>query len=240
MGLASGSIRAGGQPRLFPPPRLVDIGQHPRELEQERGCFSFTPVVFGEELPRVTLSVPGRFQVDNALFALALAVWAGADAAGACVGASEFTGVRRRFEVKVGAGGGEVVSDYAHHPEEIAAVIATARQVFPGQRLLATFQPHQHQRTRALLPEFADALSEADHCFIADIYGARESGEVTRSVCASDLVAAVRDRGGDCDAAGALREVPERVVSAFRRGDVILMLGAGDIDQVVNDVLERV
>ncbi len=210
---------------------------YPEDPREELGAYSFEPSVFGRRLPRVTMQVPGLFQVYNALCALALARWAGATEAGACRGLQGFRGVRRRFEVRVGPRGGVVVNDYAHHPVEIEAVIAAARQRFPGRTLLAAFQPHQHQRTSALLPEFAGVLAHADHCLVADIYGAREADEIRARISASDLVDAIRACGRSCDPGGGLSELPRRVVEHYRRGDVVLMLGAGDIGQVVDDVV---
>jgi UDP-N-acetylmuramate--alanine ligase len=224
--------------RRFGTDRGADV--HARNVSQQLGCYAFTPHIAGEELPRVALAVPGRFQMQNALCALTLALWAGADPAGACRALSCFHGVRRRFEVRIGAGGGAVVNDYAHHPTELAALIAAAKQRFPGRRLIAAFQPHQHQRTAALLGQFAEVLARVDHTLIADIYGARESAEVRALVSAEQLVSAVRARGGHCEAAGGLVDVPGRVMGQYRRGDVILMIGAGDIDQVVKDVVAAV
>lgn len=224
--------------RRFGSDRSADV--RATDVAHRLGCFSFTPLVAGELLPRVALAVPGRFQMQNALCALTLALWAGAEPRGACRALSRFGGVRRRFEVMIGPGGGAVVNDYAHHPAELAALLATAKQRFPGRRLIAAFQPHQHQRTAAMLGQFAEVLARADHALIADIYGAREAAEVRALVSAADLVSAVRARGGRCEAAGSLREVPARVVGRYRRGDVILMIGAGDIDQVVGDVLAAI
>jgi UDP-N-acetylmuramate--alanine ligase len=175
--------------------------------------------------------------MDNALFALGLALGAGADGAGACQGLSAFAGVRRRFEVRSGPGGGRVISDYAHHPAEISAVIRTARRRFPGKRLVVAFQPHQHQRTLALLVSFAQALAEADHALIADIYGARESAELRAAVRAEDLVAAVRACGGSCRAAGAISELPRLLGEMRSDEDLVMLLGAGDIDGVVERVV---
>lgn len=210
---------------------------HPLDARGDAGRYSFVPFVFGRRLPRVHLQLPGLFQVQNALFALTLAVWAGADAAGACRGISSLSGVSRRFELRTGPGGGELVNDYAHHPTEIDAVITTAKQRFPGRRILVVFQPHQHQRTRALLGEFAEVLCRADQSLVAEIYGARESEEIRRMTSAGDLVDAVCLAGGQCASAGSLDEIPSAVLDHYRSGDVVLVLGAGDIDRIVDDVV---
>ncbi|MEM7200505.1 MAG: cyanophycin synthetase [Planctomycetota bacterium] len=218
----------------------VDAGAdlYPRDLAHDQGGWSFRPCVLGETLPRVALAVPGRHQVDNALAALALALWAGAEPAGALDGIGAFRGVRRRFEMRTGERGTPVVDDYGHHPTELSALVETARHCFPGRRLVIVFQPHQHQRTSALLPEFAAALARFDVSLIADIYGAREGAHGV--VSAEDLVAAVRAAGGArCAAAGGVADLALRVadiVDVASGRDVVLMVGAGDIDRVIDDV----
>ncbi|MCR9248033.1 MAG: Mur ligase family protein [bacterium] len=208
------------------------------EVADDLGRFSFVPVVEGERLPRVQMSMSGRHNLQNALFALGLAHIVGADLAAAGAGIAAFGGVSRRFELHEGRNGGQLVSDYAHHPVEIRAVLQTARRQFPGQRVVVAFQPHQFQRTRYLLPEFADALSQADLTLVVDIYGARETDAERSSVSARDLVDAVRERGGRCESAGAVAELPECVAKFRRADDLILVLGAGDIDLAIGGVLD--
>jgi UDP-N-acetylmuramate--alanine ligase len=207
------------------------------EVREQLGRFSFVPMLGGRRLERVSLTLAGRHNMQNALFALGLASVAGADPAGACTGIAAFGGVRRRFELHTGARGGLLVNDYAHHPAEIRAVLQTARRRFPGVRLLVVFQPHQFQRTLCLLPQFAEVLATADLAVIADIYGARESAELRASVSAGDLVAAVRACGGNGEAGGAVQNLPARVAELRRDGDLVLVLGAGDIDQAVGGIL---
>jgi UDP-N-acetylmuramate--alanine ligase len=207
------------------------------EVQDQLGRFEFTPICCGQRLPRIRLSLSGRHNMQNALFALGLALQVGAEPAGACAGIAAFAGVRRRFELHNGPAGGLLINDYAHHPAEIQAVIRTARRRFPGRRLLVAFQPHQFQRTRCLLPQFAAALAEADQSVVADIYGARESAEVRASVSAQDLVTAVRDRGGRCEAGGAVGRLPDLVAGLRKGDDLVLVLGAGDIDTSVEGIL---
>lgn len=207
------------------------------EVADDAGSCAFTPVIHGRRLPRVQLAVSGRHNVANGLFALGMAALIGADPEGACRGLAGFGGVRRRFEMHNGQHGGVLVNDYAHHPAEISAVLRTARNRFPGRRVLAAFQPHQHQRTWHLLPAFAESLAPADHCLVADIYGARESQEMRARVCAGDLVTAIRGHGASAEATGHVKELPQRLRSCYHPGDVVLLLGAGDIDQVLDDVV---
>jgi UDP-N-acetylmuramate--alanine ligase len=209
----------------------------PADVRERLGRFSFTPIACGDRLPRVALSLSGRFQMTNALFALGLARLLGASLEGACAGISEFGGVSRRFEVHEGKRGGILINDYAHHPAEIRAVLGAARRRFPGRRLLVAFQPHQHQRTLNLLPQFAESLREADLCLVAQIYGARESEETRSRVSARDLVDAINQCRGNAEDGGTIHDLPNRLRSLSHRDDLILVLGAGDIDRVVDDVL---
>ncbi len=207
------------------------------DVRDDHGCFSFVPMLFGQRLPRLQLALPGRHNVHNALFALGLAHLAGADPVLASRGIASFAGVRRRFELHQGPAGGTVVLDYAHHPAEIRAVLQAARRRFPERRLMVVFQPHQFQRTRQLLQEFADALALADASLVVDIYGARESAEIRASVSAMDLVTAVRERGGRCEAGGAIAGLPQRVHEFRRHDERVLLLGAGDVDQALGGIL---
>ena len=210
----------------------------PADVEDDYGRYAFTPVFQRERLPRIQLSLSGRFQVQNALCAGGLALAAGADPAGACRGIGDFGGVRRRFEMHEGPHGGRLINDYAHHPSEIRAVLHAARRRFPGRRLVVAFQPHQHQRTLCLLDQFADVLAEADRSLVLDIYGARESAEIKARVRAEDLVRAVQLRGGACEWGGAVHTLPERVRLLCAPSDLLLLLGAGDIDKVLEAVVE--
>ncbi|GDY03594.1 UDP-N-acetylmuramate--L-alanine ligase [Planctomycetota bacterium] len=209
------------------------------DVSERLGHFSFTPMVQGKRLSRIELVLVGRHNMHNALFALGLAQIAGADLALAANGLAGFAGVRRRFEVHAGKSGGTLVNDYAHHPAEIRAVIETARRRFPGRRLLVAFQPHQHQRTLALLQDFAEALSRADCAVVADIYGARESEEMKRAVSANDLVCAIRALMSKSEPGGSIGELPHVLSELRKPDDVVLLLGAGDIDKSMESILAR-
>ncbi|MFT7534216.1 MAG: UDP-N-acetylmuramate--alanine ligase [Hyphomicrobiaceae bacterium] len=207
------------------------------DVVEKLGCFSFDPVLLGERLPRINMSMVGRHNMLNGMFALGLAHIAGADMAGACEGISNFGGVRRRYEVHEGPAGGMLVNDYAHHPAEIEAVLAASRRRFPGKRLLVVFQPHQYQRTLFLLDAFALALAQADTTLVAEIYGARETDEIMASVSAGDLVNGVREHGCDAHYAGPVGGLAKVVAEHRRAGDVVMVLGAGDIDTAVEDIV---
>ena len=207
------------------------------DLEESRGRYSFDPCWDGESLPRVDLSLPGRFQVDNSLFALGLAILAGADPECAARGLSECGGVDRRFSVRCGPEGRELVDDYAHHPGEIRAVLKTVRQRYPDRKILVAFQPHQYSRTRNLLSDFGEALALADHCLVADIYAAREDPRADHGVSSLDLADEVCRSGGHAVAAGPLENLGSRILAELGPGYIPVVLGAGDLNGVVEEVV---
>ncbi|MEZ5988098.1 MAG: UDP-N-acetylmuramate--L-alanine ligase [Planctomycetota bacterium] len=222
---------------------IITIGQglycdlRALDVEQEAGRYSFTPCWDQERLPRIDLKLRGDFQATNALFALALAILAGADPGRAAQGLASFRGVERRFSIHYSSSGREIVDDYAHHPGEIRAVLSTVRQVFPGRRVLCAFQPHQHSRTLNLLAEFGQALSLADEGLVADIYAAREDPLADHGIDAEDLAAEIRRAGGQARAAGRVEKLGAEVLSAAGPATIPVILGAGDLDAVVDEVV---
>ncbi len=211
----------------------------PVDLVERRGKFAFTPKFRGEHLPRIELEVAGRFQVTNALFALGLALKAGADPRDAARGLSKFQGVARRFQLHIGPKGGLLIDDFAHHPSEVRAVLKTARAAFPDRRLLVVFQPHQFSRTRHLCREFADALKIADHCYVTKIYPAREDPDLDHGIGPEDLVACIREAGGTADPAGEVGEFAGNLLERLGPEDLPMILGAGDVDGLVAEVVRN-
>jgi UDP-N-acetylmuramate--alanine ligase len=174
------------------------------------------------------LALPGAHNRQNAGAALAALELAGVTRAEAVPVLARFTGTSRRFEVHETASR-TVVDDYGHHPSEVAAAIAAARERFPGRRVRVLFQPHLYSRTRHLAPEFAAALAAADDVSVTDIYPAREAP--VPGVTGKLIVDALSDRGV---LAGWTPTVEQGVARLVRRGrddDVFLVLGAGDIDR---------
>jgi UDP-N-acetylmuramate--alanine ligase len=182
----------------------------------------------------VQLRVPGAHNARNAAAALSVAALVGTDLAAAAGALGEFAGVARRFErVGATATGAEVYDDYAHHPSEIAATLAAARTLAP-QRLIATFQPHLYSRTRALRREFGEALAAADTVVVLDVYAAREQAADFPGVSGLMVAEAAADAGSgkpvywlpDLDVAA--RVLPGLLGS----GDLVIVMGAGDIDEL--------
>jgi UDP-N-acetylmuramate--alanine ligase len=177
------------------------------------------------------LALPGEYNRRNAGSALAAleVVGVGRDEAAPLL--ARFTGTGRRFEVHELPGGRTLVDDYGHHPTEVAATIAAARERFVGRRLRVLFQPHLYSRTRHLAPEFADALAAADDVTVTDVYGARE--ERLPGVTGKLIVDALSDRGVLAGWTPTVEQGVERLSRRGRSGDVLLVLGAGDVDRAV-------
>ena len=191
--------------------------------------------VRGWELEPVDLelAVPGRHNRQNAAVALAALELAGVPRGEAEEALSRFGGAGRRFQPVGEAGGVAVVDDYAHHPSEVAATIAAARERTDG-RVLVLFQPHLYSRTRHLALEFGQALSAADAVCVTEIYGAREQpvAGVTGKLVVEALDPGLR--------AGWVPEVEQGaalVASWARPGDLVLTLGAGDVDRAAPLIL---
>lgn len=170
------------------------------------------------------LSVPGRHNVRNAMAVLAAVAALDIDPAAVLPSLNAFAGVGRRFELLLDGPERTVVDDYAHHPTEVAATIAAARERFPERRILAVFQPHTFSRTHLLLDEFAAALDGADEVVLAEIYPARETNDL--GVYSADIA---RLMSTDVQVAGSPEETADAVRDRSRPGDVLLVMGAGTI-----------
>ena len=155
---------------------------------------SFDCICKGEKIGHFSLSVPGIHNVSNALSAIALARKIGISTETIQKGLLHFGGTDRRFQYKGKVAGVTVIDDYAHHPTEIAATLKTA-QNYPHNRIWCVFQPHTYTRTKALMPEFAQALSMADKVVLADIYPARETDNL--GISSKDLADLIAKNGTD-------------------------------------------
>jgi UDP-N-acetylmuramate--alanine ligase len=181
------------------------------------------------------LLVPGLHNLRNAVAALAVADALGAPLEPAAAALGEFQGVGRRFERLGEFAGVAVVDDYAHHPTELAATLAAARQAFPGRRLVAVFQPHLYSRTAAHGEAMGQALAAADLVFVTEIYPARE--QPIAGVSGHQVAAAAERAGADAHFEPTRAAVGKTVFAALQRGDVVLTLGAGDITRVAPELV---
>lgn len=200
-----------------------------------RGGFDFALAGGQGVAATVSLAVPGRHNVANSLAAMLAAHQVGLPLARAAEIIGEFRGVGRRFELKGEVNGITVIDDYAHHPTEVRATLAGARDRFADRPLWAVFQPHTFSRTRALLADFAAAFGQADHLILVDIFPARETDD--GSLSSADLLA--RTRHPDARHLGPLAEAVAYLVEHLQAGDVLLTMGAGDVYRVGEQVLRE-
>jgi UDP-N-acetylmuramate--alanine ligase len=197
----------------------------------------FEAVHRGEVLGTIRLRLPGRHQALNALAAIAVATELGVPFQRVREALTEFGGIHRRFELCGEAGGITVFSDYGHHPEEIRATLAAAREGF-GRRLVVLFQPHRYTRTRDLFNEFLDCFDAADELFLTDIYAAGE--EPLDGLSGDVLFWALKRRGHlEVNYVPRCDDMVAEVLPRLRPNDLVLVLGAGNIHNVAEDLIRR-
>ena len=151
----------------------------------------------------------------------------------------EYRGVDRRMQSRYEGHGVLVMDDFAHHPHELAAVLSTLRDEYPGRRIVAVFQPHQASRTRRHLREFAESLKIADRVYVPDIFHARDSKATRDSVHALDLVRTAANVGVDVIYVEELGSVATEILTEIRVGDLIVTMGAGNVTEVSRDLADR-
>ena len=193
----------------------------------------------GEMLGEVRLNIPGRHNVLNALAAIALATEQGIAFTAVVEALETFRGARRRFEVKYESSDYVVVDDYGHHPTEIAATIATARERLRG-RLVCVFQPHRYSRTQLLKDEFGVAFDGVDELYVTDIYPASEAP--IAGISGETIVEAVKALGKveEVTSFPNLKSIHQIVGANLVPGDFILSLGAGDVHEVTTRLSEDI
>jgi UDP-N-acetylmuramate--alanine ligase len=203
--------------------RIADVAQHADRTEA-------TVLWRGGRVLPVRLRVPGVHNLRNAVAALSAVDAIGGDVVRAAEALAEFGGVGRRFERLGEHGGVAVVDDYAHHPSELVATLAAARQAYPGRRLVAVFQPHLYSRTAAHGQAMGEALAAADLVVVTEVYAARE--QPVPGVSGRQVADAARRAGADARFEPTRADVGRHVFEALTPGDVVLTLGAGDITRV--------
>ena len=202
-------------------------------VANELGGYDFSVRHGDEDLGRFRLIIPGRHNVQNATAAIAVANILGITTDVVRETLAAFHGVARRFDILGEANGIIVIDDYAHHPSEIKATLAAARGRYGQRRIIAVHQPHTYSRLHNLLHEFAGAFDDADVVLICDIYASRESD--TLGMHSRDLVAVMSHR--NVCYAGSLDRASEMLLRMLQPGDVLITLGAGDVNRVGREVL---
>jgi len=188
----------------------------------------------GDNFP-VTLNMPGRHNVMNALAAIAIALELGVEVAAIQKSLDEFQGIGRRFQAQECTlpGGEEVmlVDDYGHHPREVAATLSAVREGWPDRRLVMAFQPHRYSRTQEQFDDFVQVLSQTDVLLLTEVYAAGET--VITGADGRSLSRAIRARGQvDPVFVDPVTDLPNVLSGLLQDGDIVLTLGAGDIGGV--------
>ena len=197
----------------------------------ECGYFTFDLHWPGGVIKACKVGVPGWINVENAIAASAIALTYGIEPEKIKSALASFQGVKRRFDIHVNTPSCSYIDDYAHHPKEIAAAVSSMREMFPGRKLTAVFQPHLYTRTRDFADEFAEALSQVDKLILLDIYPAREepipgvtSEIIFRNVTAPEKVMMKKEELMDY-----LQNEPV---------DTLITFGAGNIDRYIKPITE--
>ena len=201
----------------------------------DHACGSYDLYANGEKLEHMTLSVTGMHNVSNSLAAIAAAMELNIPMEKIKLGLANFKGTDRRFEYKGIINGITVIDDYAHHPTEIEATLTAAKN-YPHRKIWCVFQPHTYTRTKALLGDFAKALSHADHVVLADIYAAREAD--TGEIHSRDLQAEIRKLNTEADYFSSFEDIEKFLLKNCTHGDLLITMGAGDIVNVGEDLLK--
>ena len=214
-----------------------DANMVPSDISyNEKGYASFTPVFNGTPLERVSLNVPGDHNISNALSAIALCLEMGIDYNHIIAGLAKFGGAHRRFEYKGTFNGATVIDDYAHHPTEIKASLAAAKN-YPHGRLIVCFQSHTYTRTLSFLDDFAQALSAADMVVLADIYPAREPD--IYGVSAKDIADRIEKLGTEVHYLGSFDACEKFLEKNLINNDLLITMGAGDVYLVGENLLNK-
>lgn len=202
---------------------------HAKNILKSNNRFFFNLVAHGKIVEHVEIKIPGRYNIENAMAALAVTQLLGIDIKKSIQALTTYRGVKRRFDIRLNSADRIYIDDYAHHPEELKACISAARELNPGKRITGIFQPHLYSRTRDLLDDFADALSLLDELVLLDIYPARE--EPIPGIESKTLFEKVKLPSKyllkNTEVTDFLRQNPPQV---------LLTLGAGDIDKLVEPI----
>jgi UDP-N-acetylmuramate--alanine ligase len=209
-----------------------------RDLQpNQRGGFDFTATSNISSKTstsvKVSLQVPGEHNVQNALAVLAIVSVLGYSRSKAAKALGEFTGTGRRFQLVGDVNGISIFDDYAHHPTEIKATLAGARARYPERRIWAVWQPHTYTRTQALFLEFSRAFKDADEVIVTEVYASREPKQEFTS---AEVVSAMPHLSARY--IETLPEVSKYLIENLKPGDVVLVLSAGDANQVSENVVK--
>ncbi|MCM8820777.1 MAG: UDP-N-acetylmuramate--L-alanine ligase [Candidatus Omnitrophica bacterium] len=210
-----------------------------RNIKFSKNTSEFECIFEGKKQAVVKLNLPGIHNIKNALAVIACARYLNLPWEGIKEGLEKFDGVHRRCEILGKVGGITVIDDYGHHPTEIRCTLQCIRKMFPDNRIIVVFQPHQYSRTRFLLKEFAMSFSDADKIVVPDIYFVRDSIMEQKLVNAKMLVEKIRKNGKEALYLPTFDEIVEYLYEIVKKGDIILTIGAGPVDKVAYGILKK-
>jgi UDP-N-acetylmuramate--alanine ligase len=190
-----------------------------------------------KKLGAVTLSVPGKQNIDNALATIAVASFLNCDFAGISSGLQVFTGAKRRFQLTGETRDIMIVDDYGHHPTEIIKTLEAARLGYPDRRIICIFQPHRYTRTALLYEDFGSAFADADITIVSDIYGAGEPP--IAGISGETILNEVKKNAKDAVYIKKKEQIASYVAGIARPKDLIITMGAGDINNVGKEIFSR-
>ncbi len=224
--------------------KVITVGRDPEKSHlsavnitfNHTACATYDLLIDGVKADTITLGVPGMHNVDNSLAAIASALEVGVEMEDIKTGLLSYSGTHRRFEKKGEFNGMTIIDDYAHHPQEIAATLATA-QNYPHRDIWCIFQPHTYSRTKSLFDEFAEALAMADHVVLADIFAARETDDL--GIHSGMLAEKIKSLGTDAYFFKTFGEIETFISETCINGDLLITMGAGDIVKVGENLLSR-
>ena len=202
----------------------------------EKACAGFDVYYKGNFMEHIQLHVPGEHNVYNCLATCSVCHHLGVSLDVLNKGLESFSGADQRFEIKGEVDGITLVDDYAHHPTEIAATLEVAKN-YPHKNFYVVFQPHTYTRTRAFLDDFAKALSQAENVIITDIYAAREKDP--GDISAKDIVTKMKAYDKEALYMKSFDEIAAYLKAHATAGDVILTMGAGNVNQIATLLLDK-
>jgi len=247
-GTNPGVVRLLSHPSLVSTRRIItSVSQNPAasseqifgtlNLDGSTEIFTYDVQSLIEGKPEsltLQLRVPGIHNFKNALAALSVCYLLGVPLQDAARVLSEFTGTDRRFNISPLSNGVTLINDYAHHPTEIQATLLAVRQKFPRSRIWAVWQPHTYSRTKTFLSDFCKSFATADRVIISKIYASRETDQ---TFSAAQVVEQMRHPA--VEYIPELAQITTTLDQLLRPGDVVVVMSAGDADQIIQDLLKK-
>lgn len=214
------------------------------DFKTENGKTKFKVNYKGKDLNEFTLKLPGKFNVYNALAAITTGLHLEIDAEKIKKSLADFGGIWRRFEIKGEYHGAAVISDYAHHPTAVKSTIEAAGEFYPGRRIVAVFQPHQHNRTKMLYADFLKSFNSADVLILAEIFDVagreeKKDQNVSSQGLAEDIKKANGKLADNIFYAANLAETRKLIDEKIKLGDILLIMGAGDVYKVADELVKK-